>query len=138
MEAEYIALFMASQQAAWIYQFFGQIGFPLKAPIEIFCDSQAALNVAKAEQTHRLSKHLDVRLHSIRERVDMKIIELTWIKTEFNTSDVLTKQLPQAAFKTHLKGLGMEDANASDDEEFHDSEAEVEADLTPPTDDDEN
>jgi len=64
----------------------------------------------------------------------MKIVELTWIKTDFNTSDVLTKQLPQAAFKTHLKGLGMEDANVSD-KEFHNSEAEVEADLTPPADD---
>ena len=135
MEAEYIALFMASQQAAWIYQFRSQIGFPLDTPIEIFCDSQAAINVSKSEQTHRLSKHLDVKLHSIRERIDNEIIKLSWIKTEKNTADMLTKQLPQAAFKTHITGLGMEDANVVASE-ISDSEAEVATHLTPSDDDD--
>ena len=52
MEAEYITLYMGPQQAAWIYQFHKQIGFPLDEPIEIFCDSQPALSVAKGEETH--------------------------------------------------------------------------------------
>ena len=77
MEAEYIALYMGSQQATWIYQFYKQIGFPLDEPIEIFCDSQPALSVAKGEETHRKAKHLDVDLHSVRERVTLGQIQLT-------------------------------------------------------------
>ena len=126
MEAEYIALFLASQQAAWIFQFYDQIGFPLSQPIDIHCDSEAAINVAKAEQTHKLSKHLDVKCHSIRERVEQGMIKLVWVKTQANSADILTKQVSRESFKTHAYGIGLEDGN------YDEEEAEVEAHLTPP------
>ena len=64
MEAEYIALFLGAQQAAWMWQFYKQIGFPLKEPITVHTDSQAAISVAKGEFPHKHSKHLDIKLHA--------------------------------------------------------------------------
>ena len=76
MEAKYIALFLGAQQAVWIRQFYRQIGFPLEEPTMIYCDSEAAIAIAHAEHSHKLSEHLDIRLHSIHERIQNWEIEV--------------------------------------------------------------
>lgn len=108
MEAKYIAIYMASQQAAWIYQFYSQISFELEKPIPIYSDSQTALNVTTTKQAHKLSKHLDIKLHSMRECIKCKQIKLIWIKTKNNQADILTKSLPADLFKKHIKSIGLE------------------------------
>ena len=106
-EAEYIALYLASRQAAWIHQFYKQIGLTLDLPIEIWCDSQPALQVAKREEAHRKVKHLDVEYHSIREQVNEGQIELKWIKSENNVADILTKSVPTDVFRKHRDNIGL-------------------------------
>ena len=134
MEAEYIALYMGSQQAAWIYQFYKQIGFPLDKPIKIFCDSQPALSVAKGEETHRKAKHLDVDLHSIRKRVALGQIELKWIKSSNNPADILTKSIPCDNFIKHCRAIGLDKEAIDSDNE--DEEEEVVTQLTSPAESD--
>ena len=111
MEAEYIGLFYTSQQAAWMQQFLAQVGQPLGYPIEIYCDSEAAQNTAAAENLHKLSKHLNVKYHSIREHVKMKTIKIQSVPTANNTADLLTKSLPVAMFQKHYSSLGLEPLN---------------------------
>jgi len=133
MEAEYIALYLASQQAAWIFQFYKQIGFPLDKPIHIWYDLQAALNIAKAEETHRRAKHLDTQYHSIRERVAEGQTELKWVASENNSADILTKSISAGAFSKHIEAIGLDQDKASEDDEDDEEEQEVAAHLTPPS-----
>ena len=67
MEAEYIGLFHASQQAAWVKQFLAQTGQGLGHPTDIYCNSTAVLATAASKNPHKLSKHLNIKLHSIHE-----------------------------------------------------------------------
>jgi len=133
-EAEYITLYLALRQAAWIHQFYKQIGLTLDLPIEIWCDSQPALQVAKGEEAHRKVKHLDVEYHSICERVDQGQIELKWIKSENNAADILTKSVPADVFRKHRDGIGLaaEGQYESDDSDDDEEEKEVAEHLTPP------
>jgi hypothetical protein len=124
MESEYIALYLGAQQAKWIWQFYRQIGLPLSKPIMIYCNSQAVLNVAKAEESHNQFKHLDIKCHIIYEHVNDGMITLEWINTELNSSDILTKSLPIEVFKGHVASLGLEpveeaveDSSGKDEEE---------------------
>ena len=48
-------------------------------------------------------KHLDVRYHWIRERVENGEIAVTQITTSDNIADILTKALPEPTF-TKLRG----------------------------------
>ena len=130
MEAEYIGLFHASQQAAWVAQFMAQIGLALDYPINIYCDSEAAIATAEAENPHKMSKHLDVKLHSIRERIAQRTIRVQSVSTNDNTADLLTKSLPVVTFQKHYSCLGLEPLDYNKEEE-----AEVDAMLTPPQDD---
>ena len=76
-------------------------------PIDIYCDSTAALATAAGENPHKLSKHLDMELHFICERVEQKITKLRWISTDLNVVD-LTKSLPVNTFRKHSLVLGLD------------------------------
>ena len=114
MEAEYIALFLSTQQAAWMWQFYEKIGFPLKEPITVHTDSQAAISVAKGEFPHKRSKHLDIKLHAVRECIQNSQIEVCYVPTKSNPADIFTKSLPKSLFSDHLDGLGIK---STDDNE---------------------
>ena len=43
-EAEYMELASTGQQAAWLKSFSGEIGFPIKGPIPLCSDNQAAIS----------------------------------------------------------------------------------------------
>ena len=56
-------------------------------------DNQSALKLAKNQIPYERTNHIDIRHHFIRKFVDMGRIELEYIKSEDNTTDVLTKAL---------------------------------------------
>ena len=125
MEAEYIGLFHASQQAAWVKQFLAQTGHGLDHPIDIYCNSTAVLATAASENLHKLSKHLDIKLHSIHEQVENKVTKLKYTSTKDNTADILTKSLLVQLFRKHSSRLGLEPIDYDKEEE------EVNKMLTP-------
>ena len=107
MEAEYHAAHSGSLNALWIRQFFDQIGIPFEDPLTILCDNQGAIATAKAEQSHQRSKHIDIKIHSIREHIERKLIELEYVSSKDNLTDVFTKSLPYDAHNLSAQGLGL-------------------------------
>ena len=102
-EAEYIALFEATQQILWLNSMYQQFGLTLLDPIEIYCNLQSALAMAKGEHVHKAAKHIDVKIHAVRERVTRKQFAPLWISTLENVADVMTKSLPYDNFVTFVQ-----------------------------------
>jgi hypothetical protein len=100
-EAEYVALNEATREIIFIRQLLAHLQQPQKEPTELFCDSTAAIAIAKDDKNGGRRKHLDVTHHWIREQLNNKIIELKWIETARQPADIFTKALPVAAFTTH-------------------------------------
>jgi len=113
MEAEYIALYHASLNAAWIRNFFEQLGMAFDHPIQIWCDNQPAINVAKGEAPHKKAKHFDVKVHVVRDHIQRQITDVTYVPTEENQADVFTKPLTRQVFTDSVAGLGLYDSPAS-------------------------
>ena len=128
MEAEYIALFMACQQATWIRGFMAQLGLPINKPIENYCDSTTALSVAAAEETHQRAKHISVKYHSIHKHIQNHEVATKWVCSDSNQSDILMNSLPVNVFQNHVARIGLESEPTSDGDE----EAKVDEILTPP------
>ena len=126
MEAEYISLFTASKHAAWTRNVFEAIGVSYNKPLTIGCDNQAAIAVAKGEGTHEAKKHIDLKYHYIQQLVSENKIEVSYIRSENNPADILTKCLTGGPFarcliinnmtgtRTHSQSLATQSSTSSD------------------------
>nr|GEW42818.1 ribonuclease H [Tanacetum cinerariifolium] len=66
--------------------------------IPMYCDSKAAIAISCNPVQHSRTKHIDVRYHFIKEKVEKGIVELFFIRTEYQLADLFTKALPVERF----------------------------------------
>ena len=107
MEAEYVALAHAVKEAIWIRSLLTDLGFPPAGPTSIFIDNQAAISYAHDNQFHARSKHIDIRHHFVRERLDSQDIVLHHCASQDNCADLLTKALARPAHEVQLKLINL-------------------------------
>ena len=96
-EAEYMALTHAAKEAIWLRRLCLELGFELGA-IEVRCDNQGAIQLAKNPAFHSRTKHIDIQYHFIREKVEKKEVQLEKVDTTENSSDFLTKAVTGVKF----------------------------------------
>nr|GEX35961.1 hypothetical protein [Tanacetum cinerariifolium] len=65
-----------------------------------------AMSSAKAEY-HSRTKNIHTRYHFIKEQVKNGIIELYFVRTEYQLADMFTKALPEDMFKYLVRRIGM-------------------------------
>ena len=94
MEAEYIAAAEATRDVTWVRSLIGELGFKLTVPTTLHVDNQSANRLYANPSTHSRSKHIDIKHHIIRERIEMGTIELEYVETAMQRADFLTKPLP--------------------------------------------
>jgi hypothetical protein len=75
--------------------------------IPLYCDNKSAIALCCNNVQHSRSKHIDIRHHFIREQVEKGIVELYFVRTEFQLADIFTKALPRERFQFILLRLGM-------------------------------
>ena len=95
-ESEYMALCAAAKEAIFLQNVLDDIGKVVgmsceRRPVTIFEDNQGALALAKNPVHHERSKHIDIRYHFTRECVLNKQIEITYVQSENNVADIMTK-----------------------------------------------
>jgi hypothetical protein len=105
MEAEYIAAAEASSDIVWLRNLLKEIGMSIDAPTVVRIDNQSAIRLANNPSTHARSKHIDIKHHILRERVDNGTIDLEYIESKKNRADILTKALNGPLHLAHTNGL---------------------------------
>ena len=81
-----------SKEALWLKGLALEMGFPLDA-IKMHCDSQGTLLLAQNSIYHARMKHIDIKCHQIRERMEDGEVELVKVPTKENPADALSKVL---------------------------------------------
>ncbi|GKF31529.1 hypothetical protein Tco_0101327 [Tanacetum coccineum] len=56
---------------------------------------------------HSRTKHIYTRHHFIKEQVENGIIELYFVRTEYQLADMFTKALPEDRFQYLVRRIGM-------------------------------
>nr|GFB85459.1 retrovirus-related Pol polyprotein from transposon TNT 1-94 [Tanacetum cinerariifolium] len=105
-EAEYVSLSVCCAQVLWLRTQLTDYGF-LFDKIPMYCDSKAAITIACNLLQHSCTKHIDVRYHFIKEKVEKGIIKLFFVRTEYQLADLFTKALSEDRFKYLVRRLGM-------------------------------
>jgi len=92
-ESELISACSATQTAIYIRQVLMDLGLKQYEPTMIMEDNQACIAMSNNPITHKRTKHIDVRYHFVREKVESKEVELVYLPTQYQLADILTKPL---------------------------------------------
>ena len=93
-DAEYMELASTGRQAAWLKSFSGEIWFPIKGPIPLCLDNQAAIFLMINPAIECQTKHINIQHHYIQEQYENKVIEPFHVAGVKNPTDLFTKPLP--------------------------------------------
>nr|GEV41359.1 hypothetical protein [Tanacetum cinerariifolium] len=105
-EAEYVALSASCAQVMWIGTQLQDYGFNYNK-IPLYYDSQSAIAISCNPVQHSRTKHINTQNHFIKEQVENSIIELYFVRTEYQLADMFTKALPEDRFKYPARRIGM-------------------------------
>nr|GEU48553.1 copia protein [Tanacetum cinerariifolium] len=75
--------------------------------IPLYCDNKSAIALCCNSVQHSRAKHIDVQYHFINEQVENGIVELYFVRTEYQLDDIFTKPLPRERFNFLIKKLGI-------------------------------
>ncbi|GJT33576.1 hypothetical protein Tco_0923995 [Tanacetum coccineum] len=76
-------------------------------PIPQYCDNKSAIALCCNNVQHSRSKHIDVRYQFIKEQVENGVVELYFVRTEYQLTEIFTKALPRERFNFLIEKLGM-------------------------------
>ena len=76
-------------------------------PTILLADNQSAIALSGSDLISRRTKHIDIRYHFVRQKVEEKLIELEWTDTSTNVADGMTKPLGRVAFNKFRNEIGM-------------------------------
>ena len=97
-ESEYMGLSDAVAEAMHLKQYMKDFGHGGRT-ICIHEDNQGCIAMAENASTTARSKHIDIKYHFSRERIEAGDVELIYCKTEDMLADAFTKALPGPSYK---------------------------------------
>ncbi|GJU17562.1 ribonuclease H-like domain-containing protein [Tanacetum coccineum] len=105
-EAEYVALSVSWAQVMWMRTQLKDYDFNYNK-IPLYCDSQSAIAISCNLVQHFRTKHFHTRYHFTKEQIERGIIELYFVRTEYQLADMFTKALPEDRFQYLVRRIGM-------------------------------
>jgi hypothetical protein len=109
-ESELIALDTTCTEAEWIKNLLLDIPLvkkPMPA-ISIHCDNKAVIElVRQAHNNKKMNRHMQVRYKSTRSLVNKNVVSLSFVRSEKNIADQLTKGLSKSVVLDLSRGMGL-------------------------------
>ncbi|GKC03058.1 hypothetical protein Tco_0994668 [Tanacetum coccineum] len=100
------AQFLGDKLILWMRSQLIDYGFSFNK-IPLYCDNRNAIAFCYNNVQHSQSKHIDIRHHFIREKVEKGVVGLYFMTTDYQLADIFTKALPRERFEFLLLRLGI-------------------------------
>ena len=107
-EAEYMAISHAMQEGLYLTMLQTEMGIQKEeGGTLLLVDNQSSIKLAKNPVFHKRSKHIAIRFHFIREKIDSGEMQLEFVRTLAMAADQLTKHVGLKVLDIGKKLMGM-------------------------------
>ena len=91
-------LFRSGNDIVYHRRILDELGFSQQNPTVLYEDNMACIHLSKKDGQINRAKHIDTRVHRLRELVRENVLTLIKIPTADQVADIFTKALPYQAF----------------------------------------
>ena len=106
-EAEYLAASVATRELVWLRKLLKDIGCPCAEETTLFVDNQSTIQLVKNPVYHKRTKHIDIRYHFVREKIESKDALVEYVPSEKQRANIFTKALPRERFRNLCEKLNL-------------------------------
>ncbi|XP_020972557.1 uncharacterized protein LOC110269212 [Arachis ipaensis] len=99
IEAEFRCLADVGAEILWVLKLLQELGIPQPIAPTVYCDNLSAVMFSANPILHSRSKHFEVDLHFVQDRVFKGQLRVIHIPVDSQIADVLTKPLSTASFE---------------------------------------
>ena len=112
-EAEYVQLTTAAKEAVPLMRMLEEMGYKGSIkPVTLYEDNQSAIAITQSTTDGR-TKHMDARVHYIREKIADGTVVVTWISTHDQIADGFTKPLDKLKHGRFVEQLNLVDCKSA-------------------------
>ena len=106
-EAEYRAVANGVAEACWLRQLLQELHNPLVRSTLVYCDNISAVYLSTNPIQHQRTKHVEIDLHFVRERVAIGDVRVLHVPTTSQFANIFTKGLPSSVFSEFRSSLNI-------------------------------
>jgi histone deacetylase 1/2 len=110
-EAEYRSLAQAVAEVLWLQSLLCELKIQFNIPL-VLCDNQSTVALAHKSVIHARSKHMELDIFFVREKVLSKVLIVSHIPAQHQYADLLTKALSPKRFLLPRSKLNVADPSA--------------------------
>ncbi|WVZ72845.1 hypothetical protein U9M48_021244 [Paspalum notatum var. saurae] len=91
-----------------VQQLLQELGHPLQRATLVYCDNVSAVYLSTNPVQHQRTKHIEIDLHFVRERVAAGAVRVLHVPTSSQFADIFTKGLPSTVFLEFRSSINCE------------------------------
>lgn len=97
----------AVAEASWLRQLLCELHSPRSKATLVYCDNISAVYMSSNPVQHQRTKHIEIDLHFVRERVAIGAVRVLHVPTSSQYADIFTKGLPSTVFQEFRSSLNV-------------------------------
>ena len=112
-ESEFRVFAQGLCELLWLKIFLNDLRIKWDGPIKLYCDNKSTINIAHDPIQLDRTKHIESDKHFIKEKFEEGVVCMSYVPSEHQLADILTKRLNSSMLHYLVFRLGMEDIYSS-------------------------
>ncbi|XP_071704038.1 uncharacterized mitochondrial protein AtMg00810-like [Rutidosis leptorrhynchoides] len=107
VEPEYRGVANVVSESCWLRNILLELLCPISKATIVFCDNVSAIFLSGNSVQHQRTKHIEMDIHFVREKVARGQIRILHVPTRFQIAGIFTKGLPRVLFEKFRTSLNV-------------------------------
>ena len=112
-ESEFRAIAQGLCELLWLKIILDDLRIKWDGSMKLYCDNKSAINIAHNPIRHDRTKHIVIDIRFIKQKLEEGVVCMSYVPSEHQLADILTKGLNNSMFQDLVFKLGMEDIYSS-------------------------